>query len=83
MMVKNIEISTTNREQFKAWFYQCFYAPGDSFGKALIVGWPSTAPSLVVGTSKCHAQASVTPRIPQNINFISYIIKIIYKVKIV
>jgi hypothetical protein len=38
--------------------------PPQQAGVELIVGWPSTAPSLVVGTSKCHAQASVTPRIP-------------------
>jgi hypothetical protein len=31
----------------------------------LIVGWPSTTPSLVVRASKCLAQASVPPRMPQ------------------
>ena len=36
----------------------------------LIVGYPSTTPSRIVGTSKCPAQASVPPSFPRNINFV-------------
>ena len=33
----------------------------------LIVGYPSTTPSRIVGTSKCPAQASVPPTIPRTL----------------